>query len=257
MKGIDDDDSEIDSITTETTEESDQDSEKIYDVERIVAERVDRDGKLRYLLMWANYPEDRASWEPPENIVDQDEVIGAWTARREQEKAGKLKAFDVAALESKQKRLKKEKEERQLRRVAKRRKLARRPVTGRRKAMTAGDSDDEPLVRRSRKGTKPAQESDDEDDRPLASRRRSSVDMNAKKKRDKTKRSRKDSDTEESEVASSDSFMAELREEARKQEARANREVTGQHKSKAIVNTTSLLEKRRVSDVRLFQHHID
>jgi hypothetical protein len=49
-----------------------------YEVERIVAERVDERGLREYLVLWVGYGLTDASWEPEENLANAPVVVAAW-----------------------------------------------------------------------------------------------------------------------------------------------------------------------------------
>jgi hypothetical protein len=51
---------------------------KAYEVERIVAERVDEKGLRDYLVLWVGYGLTDASWEPEENLAQAPEVVASW-----------------------------------------------------------------------------------------------------------------------------------------------------------------------------------
>lgn len=53
---------------------SSSDDEEGYEVERIIAKRLNR-GKTQYLLKWKNYPDTENTWEPEENIMDADMIV--------------------------------------------------------------------------------------------------------------------------------------------------------------------------------------
>lgn len=54
----------------EDSAQSDSQSEGIFQAEKILKKRI-RNGNPQYLVKWAGYPLKDATWEPPENIIDQ------------------------------------------------------------------------------------------------------------------------------------------------------------------------------------------
>lgn len=233
-------DSDTDSIATASTVVSSYESDKEYEVEQILAEKQIL-GRYYYLIKWANYPIMRATWEPEENILDPN-VVSAWKPRLEQQRAGKSKAFDVAAWELKMEELKSDKERRKVRREEKRQRKSHnslgRPISS--NNLASDDSDNQPLsTRRSQKVAKLVQQSDD-DDKPLSMRRRASTNLKkANKKPMKTKES-EESDS----VETDDSLMEELQSKAMGKETRAN-----QSKSKATEKTKEPLREKRRSSI--------
>ncbi|KAK4550560.1 hypothetical protein LTR36_000139 [Oleoguttula mirabilis] len=96
-------DSDADSVATDSTQASeDQDT---YNVEKILAEDNDYEGNgtTAYLLKWERYPLYEASWEPPENIVD-EVLLQQWEQQKRLVRAGKADPYDIGewdrALES-------------------------------------------------------------------------------------------------------------------------------------------------------------
>lgn len=177
-------DSDSDSVATDSTVMSEYDADKIYEVEQILAEREGRGNSKVYLIKWAHYPDERASWEPDNCILDKS-IIASWKYTFAQQKAGKLEAFDVAAWESNNKRLAKEKEERQSRRKEKCRRRAQSSgvSTVTNKALIREDSDDEPVLRRRLPKAIRSAQASDEDNEPLSFVRRASTDKLRKKKK--------------------------------------------------------------------------
>ena len=108
------------SVTSSQTEEYDPDEEFL--VDRILAEKKGDDGKMQYLISWANFPEEKATWEPKKNIQDPD-ILSAWKDRKNQEAKGLESPFDFASFDSWMRQLVQEKEQRCRRRKAKRKQL--------------------------------------------------------------------------------------------------------------------------------------
>ena len=57
-------------------------NEVLYDVEAIVGERLNKEGKREYLIKWDGYGYDETTWEPKEDYADLKGLVAAW----EQEK---------------------------------------------------------------------------------------------------------------------------------------------------------------------------
>ena len=68
-------------------------SEELFEIEEILDMRF-RNGRREYLLKWKGYPQSENTWEPEENIDDQ-EFLAAF--RKEMTK-GKLIQFDLSAM---------------------------------------------------------------------------------------------------------------------------------------------------------------
>ncbi|CZR65319.1 uncharacterized protein PAC_15219 [Phialocephala subalpina] len=77
---------------------------KVYPVERILAEKVDR-GATYYLILWDGFPEARSTWEPRKNILDPS-ILDAWRRRKLLEDSGKQPSFDLVKFEKEVQRLK-------------------------------------------------------------------------------------------------------------------------------------------------------
>jgi hypothetical protein len=58
-------------------EESDEEEEIHYEIEKIVNHRKFRKG-FRYLVKWKGYPESENTWEPPENFDDKTILTKYW-----------------------------------------------------------------------------------------------------------------------------------------------------------------------------------
>ncbi|EPE27092.1 Chromo [Glarea lozoyensis ATCC 20868] len=135
---IDDDD---DNISLTSTQESEYSSDHEFAVERILAEKKEKGGK-RYLLEWADYPIERAAWEPEDSIVDLS-MLQTWKTRKSREASGIEKPFDVEGYEAKLKKLKQEKEARIARRQFKRSQLG---IANRHTEEGQDESDEEAIV---------------------------------------------------------------------------------------------------------------
>jgi chromo domain-containing protein 1 len=136
------------SITSSQSERYTSDQEFL--VERILAERreADENGKAYYLILWAGYPEEKATWEPKKNIQDPD-ILKTWKRRKHQEAQGTRPAFDLASFNARVAQMARAKADRQRRRKAKRKRLglqvspseSSRPSSGHEKPHHAIDSD--------------------------------------------------------------------------------------------------------------------
>ena len=111
-----------DAISLTSTVVSQYDSDAEFSVDRILAERTEG-GKKRYLILWENYPLEKATWEPHKNI--NEEILQAWKERKAQESKGLEVPFDLAELDALLARLAAEKADRRRRRKAKRKRLGR------------------------------------------------------------------------------------------------------------------------------------
>lgn len=235
----DDGESDVDSIATDSTLPSEHDSGDVFEVEQILAE-TKKNGGAHFLIKWAHYPEERATWEPEECIMDKG-IIASWRVDLARQKAGILKAFDVEAWESKMKKLGEEKTERKARRAEKHKKIERKNLNKSAEVSSKGLSseDDEPLLfRRSRKADKSFQLSD-EDDKPLASVRRPSTDKQTRKKREKSR------DVEES--GSTSEEMANLRKEVQRKQVRGKGKDASKNEGETAGETPKV--QRRNSEV--------
>lgn len=112
---VQDDKSDTDSVATASTEVSISLPGQEYPVERILAEK-DKLGERHFFIKWADYPIERATWEPESSIIDPT-LISAWDA---QKRAGAMKPFDLAAWEANKQRLDEESKKRKLKRREKR-----------------------------------------------------------------------------------------------------------------------------------------
>ncbi|KAL4782509.1 hypothetical protein BJX76DRAFT_332418 [Aspergillus varians] len=120
VEGISDDE-----ISLTSTVGSDQKS--AYEVEAILAEDKWPDG-MRYLVQWVGYSLDRCTWEPADSFNFSD-TLHDWEKKKQQISDGKESAFDVQAWEERLRQLQEEKNERNRRRSAKRRKFASSEAT--------------------------------------------------------------------------------------------------------------------------------
>ncbi|CZR53643.1 uncharacterized protein PAC_03523 [Phialocephala subalpina] len=111
---------EDDAISLTSTQGSEYDPDKEFNVVRILAEKL-QNGKKLFLIQWENYPIERSTWEPKDHISP--EIHEAWKERKQREKRGIEEAFDVPSFQQTLRRLAKEKQARQKLRKAKRKRL--------------------------------------------------------------------------------------------------------------------------------------
>ena len=85
------------SVTSSHSEQYSSDQEFL--VERILAEKKGADGKMYFLVFWANYAEEKSTWEPKKNIQD-PEILQVWKERKDQESRGLKPIFDIAKFDT-------------------------------------------------------------------------------------------------------------------------------------------------------------
>ena len=90
-------DDDEDSISVTSTQPSEHSEDSVFEVDRILAERT-QNGRAEYLIRWADYPEERSSWEPKDQFRDQD-PLDDWMTRKVREKKGLERPFNVAKFE--------------------------------------------------------------------------------------------------------------------------------------------------------------
>jgi hypothetical protein len=88
---ISEDEAWKDTVSCQSTEDD------LYSVDRILAEKQE-DGGTHYLLLWDGYTEDQSTWEPLQNIRD-EELLDIWRERKAQELRGMVPAFDLVNFE--------------------------------------------------------------------------------------------------------------------------------------------------------------
>ena len=113
-------DSDDDSINTTTTEETQVNSDKEYDVEKILAEQTDKDGTMHYLLKWEGYPIHACTWETKDNIQS-EALFREWEHDKRLAKQGQEPLFVLGDFEDAVERHHDEKSEKKRRRIVKRR----------------------------------------------------------------------------------------------------------------------------------------
>jgi len=114
---------EEDSISINSTQESEADEDRSYVVDRILAEQDDDEGNKYYLIRWDGYDVLASTWEPAENIEGQA-TLDDWTDEKMRIAGGLSKEFDVATFENELERLRIAKEDRRQRRKAMRERLS-------------------------------------------------------------------------------------------------------------------------------------
>ncbi|KAI7506266.1 hypothetical protein KC367_g269 [Hortaea werneckii] len=119
--------SDEDSIPTDSTEDSEHDDDESFHVEKILAfhQNHDNSGNPAYLIKWEGYELGRSSWEPPENLED-ERLIQDFETEQERVKKGLAVQFDENDFVEACEKILEDKSERHKRRVAKRQKRAER-----------------------------------------------------------------------------------------------------------------------------------
>jgi chromo domain-containing protein 1 len=92
-----DPDREWDSLASSV--DSDQDEDKSYYVETIYMERV-FEGQTQYLVKWAEYPAERATWEPVDMFDDEEGTLEDWERKKKDIASGKQQPFDLKSWET-------------------------------------------------------------------------------------------------------------------------------------------------------------
>ncbi|CZT10504.1 uncharacterized protein RCO7_07499 [Rhynchosporium graminicola] len=112
---------EDDDISLNSTASEAYDSDTEFTVDRILAESGEEASGKFYLISWEGYPEEKHTWEPKSNIGS--DTLKEWHERRERERMGLDKPYDVARWKAIIKKLEDEKADRHQRRVIKRQKI--------------------------------------------------------------------------------------------------------------------------------------
>lgn len=113
---------EDDDLSIHSTETEQYSEDQEFEVERILSETKDQYNRLRYLILWAGYPEHKATWEPKKNVQD-PEIFKAWKLRKDQEVKGEKEKFDVPAFNARLAEIKRIKADKHRRRKIKKKKL--------------------------------------------------------------------------------------------------------------------------------------
>ncbi|KIH93507.1 hypothetical protein SPBR_04508 [Sporothrix brasiliensis 5110] len=72
-----------DSISVTSTPYDSEDPDAEYTVEDILAQDDNMDGVTKYLVRWANYPLEKCTWEPEENMGP-ELLTDMWEEKRKQ-----------------------------------------------------------------------------------------------------------------------------------------------------------------------------
>lgn len=113
-------DSDTDSIDTDTTAESVHSEDTGFNVEQILQEDTNAQGVKLYLVKWEGYPLHRASWEDRKQF-ESGLPLQQWEQRKRAAKQGGQPLFDVDLWHEAYERANDEKEDKARRRAAKRR----------------------------------------------------------------------------------------------------------------------------------------
>ncbi|KAI7092090.1 hypothetical protein KC356_g277 [Hortaea werneckii] len=150
--------SDEDSIPTDSTEDSEHDDDESFHVEKILAfhQNHDNSGNPAYLIKWEGYELGRSSWEPPENLED-ERLIQDFEIEQERVKKGLAVQFDEKDFVEACEKILEDKSERHKRRVAKRRKRAERKAF-------RGDRSKRNLLTKDRRPRGNAESSDENED---------------------------------------------------------------------------------------------
>jgi hypothetical protein len=134
-----------DGISTASSQSEKYAPDQVFLVESIVAEKKDSDGRIKYLIFWAGYPEEKATWEPKKNIQDPD-ILRSWRKRKEQIAKNEQPTFDLVKFNAKLEEVKEAKKFRHRLRKIKRKRLGMKvsPNTSDSDSTEAIEEDDEP-----------------------------------------------------------------------------------------------------------------
>ncbi|KAI7157844.1 hypothetical protein KC349_g5278 [Hortaea werneckii] len=119
--------SDEDSIPTDSTEASEHEDDESFHVEKILAyhQNHDNSGHPAYLIKWEGYELGRSSWEPPENLED-ERLIHDFEAEHARVKKGLAVQFDEQDFVDAVNNLNQQTYDRHRRRVAKRQRRSER-----------------------------------------------------------------------------------------------------------------------------------
>lgn len=120
-------DSDDDSIATNTTEESEHDEDHEFNVEEVLAEDTNEHDEKIYLVKWEGYPLHRCTWEG-RDAFNGDFHLQKWRAKKAAAKRGAGQLFDLDEFYEAVENAAEQKQERARRRQIKRRK--RNEVSG-------------------------------------------------------------------------------------------------------------------------------
>ncbi|KAI1366360.1 hypothetical protein F5Y08DRAFT_136618 [Xylaria arbuscula] len=94
------DDDDEDNLSIVSTAVGDNDEEKEWEVDDILAERPhpDEPGASQYLIKWDGYPLEDCTWEPVEHL--KEVLLDMWEQNKTEVAAGSRQVFDLATLEA-------------------------------------------------------------------------------------------------------------------------------------------------------------
>ncbi|KAK0651314.1 hypothetical protein B0T16DRAFT_386763 [Cercophora newfieldiana] len=110
-----------DDISVTSTVEAEVDEDQEFEVEDILAEHKGKDGKMTYLVKWANFELHDATLEPPSHLSDQ--LMSMWAEKKQKIKAGEAEAVQLEDWQAAKDLERQRKAERQRRREEKRKRL--------------------------------------------------------------------------------------------------------------------------------------
>ena len=75
---------------------SSEEDEGVYEIERILAEKVSEQGVFVYLVKWKGYDDEQCTWEPAEHF-DDEASLAEWVAQKASGDA--LDAYDLRRIQ--------------------------------------------------------------------------------------------------------------------------------------------------------------
>lgn len=112
------------SLTSSVSDQYPSDTEFI--VDRVLAERGTTKATKQYLILWEDYPLEKATWEPLAGVSP--DIVLVWNERLVREKTGVDPPFDLADFDARLKKVADGKVDRHRRREAKRKHLRKKKV---------------------------------------------------------------------------------------------------------------------------------
>lgn len=112
-------DSDGDSISLTSTVDSEHSEDTGFNVEQILAEAENDQGIMMYLVKWEGYPMDRCTWEDKDQFGS-DIPLNTWRQRKREAARGGESLFDIDDFNAAFEKAADEKEARQERRKARR-----------------------------------------------------------------------------------------------------------------------------------------
>ncbi|XP_066562572.1 M-phase phosphoprotein 8 isoform X2 [Amia ocellicauda] len=76
--------------------DSEQDEEDVFEVEQIIDERQDEEGRISYRVRWKGYTSEDDTWEPEAHLADCKEVLHAFRRKQSESKAKKESVVEGA-----------------------------------------------------------------------------------------------------------------------------------------------------------------